>query len=188
MSAPAYYSASGRGAPVRSGPNHATIAPYGPFPALGGERVFLGIQNAREWTRFCADVLGQPALADDPRFRTNPLRVAHRDELHAEITRVLSTLSAETILERLDAADIASARMNSVPEFLAHPQLSTRDRWMTVQSSAGAIRMLRPPVRALDDSPANSRIPTLGEDTDTILRSLGISDDTIAAWRTKGAI
>jgi len=91
-------------------------------------------------------------------------------------------------LQRLEAADIASARMNSVSEFVSHPQLATRDRWMTVDSPAGDIRMLRPPVRGHDSMPGTPRIPALGADTDTILRSLGIPDDTIAAWRQKGAI
>ena len=188
MSAPAYYASYGGHPPPRSGPNHATIAPYGPFAAKDGDQVFLGIQNAREWARFCADVLGQPALADDARFRSNPLRVAHRDELRAEIARVFSALPAATILERLDAADIASARLNSVGEFVAHPQLATRDRWMTVDSPAGPLQMLRPPVRMDDDGSPVRRIPALGADTDNILRSLGIPDDTIAAWRKKGAI
>jgi crotonobetainyl-CoA:carnitine CoA-transferase CaiB-like acyl-CoA transferase len=187
MSAPAYYTSYGGGTLPRSGPNHATIAPYGPFAAQGGDQVFLGIQNTREWTRFCADVLEQPALADDPRFRTNPLRIAHRGELHAEIARVFARLTASAILERLRAAEIASARMNSVSEFVNHPQLAARDRWMSVDSPAGPIRMLRPPVQ-MPGEPSASRIPALGEDTDTILRSLGIADDTIADWRKKGVI
>ena len=111
---------------------------------------------------------------------------------------MFSSLSASAILERLEAAEIASARMNTVSEFANHPQLVTRDRWMTVDSPAGPIRMLRPPVTmepsprgahaGQASSPAANRIPALGEDTDTILRSLGIADDTIAAWRKKGAI
>src|SRR5262249_53459064 len=85
MAAPMYYAMYGGEAPARTGPNHASIAPYGPFTTAGGGEVFLAIQNVREWTRFCADVLGRPDLASDARFATNPLRVRHRAALHEAI-------------------------------------------------------------------------------------------------------
>ena len=57
--------------PARSGASHPTIAPYGPHRAGDGREVLFGIQNDREWTRFCADVLAQPELARDERFVDN---------------------------------------------------------------------------------------------------------------------
>src|SRR5580765_4752678 len=88
MAQPAYYTAYGGTELPRSGPNHASIAPYGPFRAGDGGYVSLGIQNTREWSRFCADVLRQPELADDERFRTNPLRVKNRVALQDAIESV----------------------------------------------------------------------------------------------------
>ena len=82
-----YFAAYGGTPPPRSGAHHASIAPYGPFRAGDGGQVYLGIQNAREWTRFCADVLERPELGDDARFSTNPLRVRHRQALH-DVDRV----------------------------------------------------------------------------------------------------
>ena len=78
MGYPAYYTGYGGASLPRTGAAHAAIAPYGPYTAGDGKVVYLGLQNEREWARFCAEVLGQPALASDPRFSANADRVAHR--------------------------------------------------------------------------------------------------------------
>jgi itaconate CoA-transferase len=188
MSPQAYYTA-GRGAPPpRSGPDHASIAPYGLFQTRDGGPLYVGIQNAREWTRFCADVLHQPDLADDARFRTNALRVQHRPALHAVIEPVFASLSTVDILARLDAAQIASARMNDMAGFLAHPQLVERGRWRDVDSPAGRIRALAPPVQMDGVEPVMGAIPALGQHTQAILGELGFDQDTIGAWRKDGVI
>jgi len=188
MGYPAYYTGYG-GVPLpRTGAAHAAIAPYGPYTAGDGRVVYLGLQNEREWARFCADVLGRPDLAADPRFGTNADRVAHRAELDALITAAFASLSAEDVLRRLDAAQIANARMNSVQEFLEHPQLVARDRWRTVQSPAGPIRALLPPFGFEDAEPRMGPIPGVGEHTEAILGELGYDAATIAAWRRAGIV
>ncbi len=145
--------------------------------------VYLAIQNAREWTRFCETVLEQPALADDERFRTNPDRVTHRAALDEAIADVFSRLTAEQVLARLDAADIASARLGSIGELASHPQFTARDRWREVESSGGPLKALLPPVVMDDVTPAMAAIPALGQHTDAILGELGFDVATIAAWR-----
>jgi crotonobetainyl-CoA:carnitine CoA-transferase CaiB-like acyl-CoA transferase len=188
MGYPAYYTGYG-GTPLpRSGAAHAAIAPYGPYTAGDGKVVYLGLQNEREWARFCADVLGDPALAADPRFSANADRVAHRSELDALINRAFATHSAEAVLARLDAAQIANARMNTVEEFLDHPQLAARHRWREVDSPAGPIRALMPPFGIDDFEPRMGRIPDVGDHTDAILGELGYDAATIAAWRQDGLI
>ncbi len=188
MAQPAYYTGYG-GTPLpRSGPDHAFIAPYGPFRAGDGGRVSLGIQNAREWTRFCADVLRRPELADDERFRTNPLRVTNRRALHDAIESAFATLSASDVIERLESARIAWARMNSVTELLEHPQLAQRDCWRDIGSPAGPLRAIVPPVRMDGVEPVMGAVPALGEHTDAILEELGVARDTIAAWRKEGVV
>jgi crotonobetainyl-CoA:carnitine CoA-transferase CaiB-like acyl-CoA transferase len=188
MGYPAYYTGYG-GAPLpRSGAAHAAIAPYGPYTAGDGKVVYLGLQNEREWARFCADVLGDPALAADPRFSANADRVAHRSELDALINRAFATHSAEAVLARLDAAQIANARMNTVEEFLDHPQLVARHRWREVDSPAGPIRALVPPFGIDDVEPRMGPIPDVGEHTDTILGELGYDVATIAKWRRDAVI
>jgi itaconate CoA-transferase len=188
MGFPAYYAAYGGSPPPRSGPNHASIAPYGPFRSREGAAVYLGIQNSREWTRFCTDVLRRPALAEDERFRTNASRVQNRLALHAAIDAVFGELSAETIVEGLDAAQIAYARMNSMAEFLDHPQLAGRDCWREIGSAAGPLRALLPPVRMTDVDPVMGDVPRLGQHTDAILGELGVDPDTMARWRREGTI
>ena len=188
MGAPAYYTGYGGTPPARTGANHASIAPYGPFAGSDGREVFLGIQNGPEWCRFCADVLQRPALAEDERFRTNALRVRHRDALHEAIHAVFRTLTADQILERLDAARIANARMNSVAEFLAHPQLTSRAAWRDIDSPAGPLRATIPPARISGVEPVMGPVPALGEHRDAILTELGFDRDTIARWHTEGVV
>ena len=188
MGYPAYYTGYG-GAPLpRTGARHAAIAPYGPYVAGDGHVVYLGLQNEREWARFCADVLEQPGLAADPRFSSNALRVEHHDELQAIIVRAFANKTAKQVVDRLDAAQIASARLNSVGEFLDHPQLAARGKWRLVESPVGPLRALVPPFGFSDVEPRMAPIPALGEHTDGILTELGFSRDTIAAWRGAGIV
>ena len=172
----------------RSGPNHASIAPYGPFTAAGGGRVFLAVQNAREWTRFCGEVLRRPEMADDHRYSTVELRVRHRTELHDGIARVCERLSLDEIIRRLEAADIAYSRMNSVAEFITHPQLTSRGRWMDVDSEVGPLRALQPPVVMEGVEPVMGAVPALGQHTQSILGELGFDRATIATWQKEGVI
>jgi crotonobetainyl-CoA:carnitine CoA-transferase CaiB-like acyl-CoA transferase len=188
MGAPALYTAYTDIEPTRSGAAHATIAPYELFVTRDGIEVYLAIQNAREWTRFCEFVLGQPGLADDPRFHTNAMRVAHRPALHRMIADVFASLSSSEVLERLALADIACARRNSIGEFLDHPQLLNRDRWTTVGSPVGPLRALLPPVLMTGVEPVMGPVPALGEHSESILAELGFDADTIAAWRKEQMI
>jgi itaconate CoA-transferase len=188
MSAPAYYTAYGGVAPPRTGPDHASIAPYGPFETREGGAVMLGIQNAREWDRFCQEVLERADLAGDPSFSTNSARVRHRAALNATIGDTFRTLSAGQVIARLEHAQIAYARARSVAEFVDHPQLSARDRWQTIESPVGPLRALLPPVQMDAMDPVMGGIPAVGQHTDAILAELGFDTPTIAAWRTEGTI
>ena len=187
MSYPVYYTRGGS-PPPRSGARHATIDPYGPYTAGDGKVVFIGLQNEREWARFCAEVLQKPELARDPRFSSNPRRVQHRRELDAAITEAFRNLSAGQVIDRLEQAQIANARMNTVQELTDHPQLAERDRWRDVPSPAGDIRMLKPPFNFEGMDVPMGAIPNVGEHTDAILRELGIEDVTIAQWRAAAII
>lgn len=188
MGPAAYYTEYGGAAPRRSGPHHASIAPYGPFETGAGGPVYFAIQNGREWARFCSDVLRRPELADDPRFGSNALRVQHREALHGAIAAVFRALPRTEVLTRLEAAQIASARMNSVAEFVAHPQLSARDRWRQIDSPAGPLRALRPPLDIEGVDPIMGPVPALGQHTTAILEELGFDADRIGAWRMEGTI
>ena len=184
----AYYTGYG-GTPLpRTGARHAAIAPYGPYTAGDGHVVYLGLQNEREWARFCADVLEQPSLAGDPRFSSNALRVEHHDELEVIIVRAFAGKTSQQVVDSLEAAQIANARMNTVSEFLDHPQLAARRKWQDVESPVGPLRALVPPFGFDDVRPRMGPIPALGEHTDRILTELGFDSDTIARWRGEGIV
>ncbi len=188
MGYPAYYTAYGGHQPGRTGASNAVIAPYGPFQCGDGKTVFLGIQNSREWARFCEVVLEQPELATDARFDSNPKRLANLDVLHAIIDKRFARLTAEAVIEHLEQAGIANARLNSVQEFWDHPQLQARDRWREVDSEVGTLKALLPPVTMRQVEPRMDPIPHLGAHTDLILRSLGYDDEAIRQLRSEGVI
>jgi crotonobetainyl-CoA:carnitine CoA-transferase CaiB-like acyl-CoA transferase len=188
MGAPAAYAAYGGSAPPRTGPHHASIAPYGPVTTRDNEAIYIAIQNPGEWTRFCADVLGRPRVATDERFATNPLRVENRRALDTVIENIVERLTSAELIWRLDKAGIAYARMNSMTEFLTHPQLESRGRWHQVGTPAGPIRALAPPVSINNEDPRMGPIPALGAHTDAILRELGYDEAATAALRAEGTI
>jgi len=188
MSYPLYYAFDGAQPPPRAGSAHATIYPYGPFPAGDGKIVMLGLQNEREWVIFCGEVLGQPELAADERFASNSKRTVARDELNRIIVAAFAPLSAAQVIARLDAAGIANARMNDMHEVWAHPQLAARRRWVEVGTPAGPVPALVPPGVAPDASPRMGPVPALGEHTAGILRELGYDDAAIARLAAERAI
>ena len=188
MGYPVYYTKYGGKAPPRTGAAHATIAPYGPFQSGDQKPVFLSIQNEREWERFCRVVLERGELVKDPRFDSGPRRVANRRDLHLAIEEVFSRLSAREIIARLDQGQIANARMNSVQEFLEHPQLASRNRWHEIDSPVGSLYALVPPADLADVEPVMGPIPSLGEHTNVILNEIGFNAATLAGWRQRGVI
>ncbi|WP_218063280.1 CaiB/BaiF CoA-transferase family protein [Arthrobacter sp. SDTb3-6] len=171
MGQPYFYAQYGGRQQPRTGAQHATIAPYGPFAAADGT-VFFSIQNEREWAKFCEVTLGDPELAVDARFHTNTLRVANRGELHAAIDAVLGQLPVAEALARLDAAGIANAQMRNMAELADHPQLQERDRWRDVDSPVGPLRSLLPPVTSRESAVRMGRVPALGEHTGKVLAEL----------------
>ncbi|MCI0419363.1 MAG: CoA transferase [Acidobacteria bacterium] len=188
MSYPALYTRYGGAPPPRTGASHAAIAPYGPFANREGSLVYLGIQNEREWTRFCEQVLERPELTTDPRFESNAKRVANRVALHALIDAVFQKLDGREMVERLQLAQIANARMNTIVEFLEHPQLEARHRWRQIDSPVGPLWTLLPPIASDNLEPRMEPIPALGEHSEIILKELGFDSDSIAGFLRTGVI
>ena len=188
MGFPANFSAYGGEAPPRSGAHHATIVPYGPFKAGDGSTVFLSIQNEREFERFCDAVLLNSGLKSNSKFSSGPVRAANRNAMHEEIDRVFSKLTAVQIIERLEKADIANAKLNSMQEFWDHPQLEARDRWREVGTPAGPVEAMKPPFNLDGFEPRMDAVPALGAHSRAILAELGFGSLEIENMKSEKII
>lgn len=179
MGYPLYYSGYGGTDPKRTGANHATIYPYGPFLAGDGKLVFLGIQNEREWESFCTQVLEKSELISDRRFHSNAFRVSNSSILKEMIDAVFQKMNSSEIIGKLEKAKIANAHLNTVEEFINHPQLKVRGRWREVDSPAGKLNALIPPVTFDDLEAVMNPIPDVGEHTESILKEFGFENEII---------
>jgi itaconate CoA-transferase len=188
MGYPLYYAFDGATPPPRAGAAHATIYPYGPFPAGDGKTVMLGLQNEREWLAFCLKVLQQPELATDERFASNSKRTASRGALRTIIVESFASLTAEQVIARLDEAQIANAHMNTMADVWQHEQLKARRRWTEVDTPTGPVPALLPPGDSEAFSPRMDAVPALGQHTDSVLAELGWSETDIDALHQSGAV
>ena len=116
MGYPLYYAYDGADAPARTGASHATIFPYGPFPAGDGKIVMLGLQNEREWKIFCDKVLLQPNLAADERFSSNAKRSGQRELLTGLIVQAFASMTALQLAERLFLKEGYSPIVTDAPQ------------------------------------------------------------------------
>ena len=185
---PAYFTNYGGSAPPRTGAFHATIVPYGPFKAGDGKTVFLGIQNEREFARFCEQVLDQPDLPKDPRYASGSLRNDHRAEMNTLIESVFAGMTAAQVVGKLEAAGIANARLNTMQEFWDHPQLEARNRWREVGSPAGPLDAMMPPLNIAGMEPDIGAVPGVGQHTHDVLAELGYAPADIEALAKEGAV
>jgi crotonobetainyl-CoA:carnitine CoA-transferase CaiB-like acyl-CoA transferase len=184
MGFPMYYALDGAQPPPRSAASHATIYPYGPFEVGSalphGQRqhqgvVMLGLQNEREWVQFCRIVLLQESWVQDERFISNAKRNENRSVLEKIILDTFSELSIQQVTDRLEQAQIANAKMNNMADLWAHPQLKSRDRWVTVDSPAGELPALLPPGQQTSFDYRMDGIPSVGQHTQAILNELGMT-------------
>jgi formyl-CoA transferase len=188
MGSPAYYTRYGGSQPERVGVAHATVAPYGAYDTANGDRLLLSIQNEREWTMFCEVFLGDPDIASDERFAHNSARVANRTALDVVIGRRCAELDTEAALALLNTANVASARLNTVAQYLDHPVLSERNRWRTVDTPAGTIQALLPPAMLRGVEQRMGAVPAIGEHTTAILVDLGRGKKEIEKLRATGIV
>ncbi|WAM19249.1 CaiB/BaiF CoA transferase family protein [Rhodococcus sp. JS3073] len=187
MGSPAYYTEYGGRQPSRVGAEHATIAPYGAFPTSDGT-VLLSVQNEREWSVFCSELLDDPALENDPRFCRNSARVAHRKECNARISERTRQMTTEEALALLEKVGIANGRLGSVSDFLAHPSLAGRNRWREVDTPGGPVRALLPPANLSGIEPRFDPVPALGVHTTSVLRELGYTAAVIDGLRATNIV
>jgi crotonobetainyl-CoA:carnitine CoA-transferase CaiB-like acyl-CoA transferase len=171
MQQPELYARYGGAQQPRAGASHATIAPYGPFTTSDGV-VFLGIQNEREWLKFCEIILGDSSIATRTEYENNSARVANRTELNTEIQDRLIGLSTRDAVSLLELAGVANAELRDMAGVANHPQLKARERWINVDTPGGEITALRPPVSSDSIGLFLSPVPTLGQHTDAIKQEI----------------
>ena len=136
---PLLHAEAGR-APQRVGLAHPSIAPYGVFTTGDGKPILISIQSEREWRSFCGTVLGDAALASDPRFSSNVLRVRHRAQTDALVAAAFARMDERAATEALMRSDVAFASVNDMAALSAHPHL----RRITVPTPAGPVSFPAP--------------------------------------------
>jgi len=147
--------------PQRMGLAHPSIAPYGVFRSKDGKDILISIQSEREWKVLCAKVLGQPALPDDPRLASNVERVRHRALTDKIVGDAFAAMTRDELLQRLDAAQIAFAEVNTMDDLSRHPHL----RRITVATPAGEVTYPAPAPIVVGAPRHYGRVPAVGEDT-----------------------
>ena len=188
MGYPAYYTMYGGTPPARAGVRHATVVPYGAYRCGDGNLVLLSVQTRKNWVDFCTQVCEHPEWIDDPRFDTTVHRRENRDMLEPLIEKSFQPYDRAEINRRLEAADIPFGDLNTIAQFLEHPQLAARDRWRTVDSPAGPLEALLPPFTLEETELVMGDIPAIGAHTDAILASIGYTDDDIARLHGTGIV
>ncbi len=150
--------------PRRVGLAHTSIAPYGAFRTRDGVDLLISIQNDREWRVLAEKVLGDSKLAADPAFASNVERVKRRAETDGRVAAVFGALDAQTLMQRLAAADIAFAPVNGPAELGRHPHL----RRIAVETPSGPVSYPAPAERRASASRRYGPVPALGEHTESI--------------------
>jgi itaconate CoA-transferase len=150
--------------PKRVGLAHTSIAPYGVFKSRDGVDILISIQSEREWQVLARDVMGDAALAADPKFASNVERVKRRAETDRRVAAVFAVLDAEPLIAKLAAADIAFGTVNDPAGLARHPHL----RRIAVATPGGVVHYPAPPARVAGETRRYGAVPALGEHTDKI--------------------
>ena len=174
--------------PRRLGPGHRTAAPYQAFRTADGW-INLGGGSPTFWPIICR-VLGVPALVDDKRFATPPLRVKNRAALAALLETRFTTAGTAEWLERLEAAGVPAGPILDYGQVFADPHVRHREMAVEVEHPrAGRSRVLGIPVK-LSSTPGSIRrpAPTLGQHTDEVLKELGYDAAAVANLKARNIV
>lgn len=171
--------------PTRQGNAHLQIVPYQLF-ATSDSWLVLAVGNDGQWRRFC-QAADRPDLLADPRFATNTLRVQNRSVLVPLIERLLRELTTAQWQERLVAADVPHAPLWDYASLFNHPQAAARGLRISVTDPAGnPVDLVGSPFHIQGTTLREPTCPpTLGQQTEVVLKELlGIDDDRLA-WLHK---
>jgi formyl-CoA transferase len=167
--------------PKLFGNSHGNLAPYANFPTKG-RNIVVGAGNDGQFRKLC-QMLGKPALADDPRFRTNKDRLAHKTELEAELRALTKDRDGESFANELMKNGVPSGAVQEVPDVMEHPHTKHRNMvW-----SKDGYRNVGNPVKLSRTPPAmRSKPRKFGIDTRSVLAERGYSSAEIDKLITSG--
>ncbi|HWD59200.1 MAG TPA: CaiB/BaiF CoA-transferase family protein [Stellaceae bacterium] len=168
------YTTSGE-IPGPLGARHPSITPFEAFKAKDGD-IIIAAGNDGLWLKL-TEALGHPELAQNPNYKTNPLRNQHQSQLKAEIDAILSTNTRDHWIASLEAAGLPCGPVNNVAQAIAHPQVEARNMLVEVDdATTGPLKLVGNPMKlsAFDDPRSRAPAPDLDADRAKILRELGM--------------
>jgi itaconate CoA-transferase len=168
MSVPLINTEAGK-PPPRMGLSHPSIAPYGAFRSKDGKDILISIQSEREWKVFCAVVMADKALADDPRFCNMVVRVTNRAATDEVVGRLFASLTRDELIARLDKADIAYGEVNTTHDLATHPHL----RRIEIDTPGGRVALPAPAPIFVGENRSYGAVPSVGAHTQSILKQTG---------------
>ncbi len=176
--------------PKAWGTAHATIVPYQAYPTADGHFI-LAVGNDRQFRAFC-EFAGQPALADDPRFLTNALRVANRAACDAAVKALTAKHPSDYWIEGLSKRAVPCGPVNTIDKVFADPQVKARNMVVEIPHSATGKpeRYIASPIK-LSETPVEYRrgAPMVGEHTEQVLGELlGMDEAAVAKLRAGGVV
>jgi crotonobetainyl-CoA:carnitine CoA-transferase CaiB-like acyl-CoA transferase len=169
--------------PARVGMRHHYVTPYGPYLAGDGEYVNLAVASASDWEVFCRKVIEKPELLSDPRFATVEYRRKNRGLLEETIETIFLEKDHGHWLEQLKKAELPHGIVRGIAQVLAHPQVVARKLIREAESPVGKVPVIANPLKMSRSQARYDPIPSLGGDSDAILRDAGYASSEIEALR-----
>ena len=169
--------------PARVGMRHHYVTPYGPYLAGDGEYVNLAVASASDWEVFCRKVIEKPELLSDPRFATVEARRKNRGLLEETIETIFLEEDHRHWLEQLKKAELPHGIVRGIAQVLAHPQVVARKLIREAESPVGKVPVIANPLKMSRSQARYDPIPSLGGDSDAILRDAGYASSEIEALR-----
>jgi formyl-CoA transferase len=174
--------------PGRVGSGHASLCPYQAFMAKD-DYILISVASNLLWRKLC-DALDLKQYSDDPRFRTNADRVAHRAETVALVQNAIAQRTVSEWMDRLTKANVPCSPINHIDQLLSDPHTAARKMVLTYQHPVGgAMNGIAYPVQIEGlDRVARQPPPLLGEHTNALLHELGYTSAEIEEMHSIGAV
>jgi formyl-CoA transferase len=175
----------------RTGAILPKIAPSNVYPTRDGDMVLIGANQDTVFGRL-TEAMGEPALAQDPKFSTHVARGSHQEEIDARVAKWTATLTADDLLARLDEAGVPAGRIYRAPDMIADPHFQAREAIVEVETERFGKLKMQNAFPRLSRTPSGIRSPApsvVGQHNAEIYGGLlGLGEAEIAELAAKGAI